>query len=299
MSFLRYLSIPLLIGGALLLTGALGSQSASSSRFAAATATADHSAPAAARLLDQALAALDPSRLAWLETAVWQKGSLQGYDYVTEGRYLIAPNYRLRLELTTRYGQATVTQHAVSDGVTYWQGTRTGNGNWTNASRVDLKKVLSVLEGQQSPVYLREEFLREQSFGGVLPLLRGLRQQMAWLKVEKVRRNGRELFKLTGKWRDDVVASLAPPDKPWPDGLARHCRLYLDVSTLWPHRFEWWGQDSPHRADGLLVQMEFRDAVLNRPLSAERCSHEFSLPRARPDAHDRTAELIETLRGRR
>jgi hypothetical protein len=298
MSFLRYLSLPLLVCAVLLLTGALGSQSASPSRSAATTPTADHTAANADRILDQALEMLDPSRLAWLETTLWQKGNVQGFTYMAEGRYLTAPNHRFRLEFTTRHGDASVAHHAVSDGITLWQGTRVGDGKWTEATRIDIKKVLSSLGVQQSAARLRDEFLGEQSFRGVVPLLSGLRQRVAWLRAETVRRNGRPFFKLNGKWRDDVVASLAPPDKPWPDGLPRHCRLYLDVRSLWPQRVEWWGQDPLRAGEVLLVQMEFRDAMFNRPLSPERCALEFSLPQARQEAADKTEEMIDNLRGR-
>jgi hypothetical protein len=279
----------------LLLTGALGSQSASTSRPAAAPLTADGTAPSAVRLLDQALELLDPSRLTWLETKLWQKGIVQGLRYVTEGRYLAAPDHRLCLELTTRHGDAQVLHHVVSDGATWWQGMRVGDGEWT-ATRVDLKQVMRVLQAPQAPVQLREDFLREHSFGGVVPLLRSLRQRMAWLRKETVRRNGREFFKLTGTWRDEEVSGLAPACEPWPDGLPRQCRLYLDVRNLWPHRVEWWGQDPPRPGDVLLVQMEFRDPVLNRPLSAQRCAREFSLPTTPHFVLDQTAEVIESLR---
>ncbi len=52
------------------------------------------------------------------------------------------------------------------------------------------------------------------------------------------------------------------------------------------------------RKQVLLVEMEFCDPVLNRPLTAEQCAREF-----RPDADERampdvTAQVTQRLKGR-
>jgi hypothetical protein len=114
--------------------------------------------------------------------------------------------------------------------------------------------------------------------GGAFDLLQTMRSRLEWSRMETVRREGRAFIKLTGTWSSESAEALAPTGGSWPDGLPQQCRLYLDAETLWPHRVEWWGPDVPRSADVLLVQMEFRDPVLNQPLSAEGCAREFGLP---------------------
>jgi hypothetical protein len=102
---------------------------------------------------------------------------------------------------------------------------------------------------------------------------------MVWTEKEEVRRQDRNLIKLTGVLTLTSAEALAPAKEKWPDGLPRAARLYLDPKTLWPHRMEWWGPDPPRKGDVLLMQIEFRDPALNQPMSAERCAGEFAGPR--------------------
>src|SRR5262249_3910618 len=151
-------------------------------------------------------------------------------------------------------------------------------GDWTNCRRYRVRDVQRQLHS--APESVRDEFLRKESGAGVLALLPALRERMTWFRREAVRRDGRGLLKLSGAWAPaDAATARVRPGRPWPDGLPRQCRLYLDPATAWPCRFEWWGPDAPRPADALLIQMEFRDPVLNRPLSAAAGARAF-----RPDA---------------
>ena len=111
-----------------------------------------------------------------------------------------------------------------------------------------------------------------------------------------VRRDSRAFIKLTGSWSDEVMRTLVPADERWPDGLPRQCRLYLEAPTLWPHRVEWWGPLRANAGDALLLQMEFRDPIINQPLSAERCAREFGFPVALNQAVTQTPEVVERAR---
>jgi hypothetical protein len=271
----RSAAVFLLLSAAALLMGALSSQLSSPSR-----PTPNPPADAAAtKLLGEALARLGPDRVTWLETKVWQKGCLDRFTYEAEGHYLAGPNHRFRLELTTFHGRAAATSLLVSDGHTLWQGRRRGDGPWSDVSRVYV--------GQWGPTgaadslsRLPDQVLASRLFDGIAPLLHALQSNLAWSRKETVRRSGEVYFKLTGAWSEEALRVLAPPDQPWPDGLPRRCRLYLDVQTLWPHRVEWWGPSSPRSPDALLLQIEFRDPVVNQPLSSERVAREFSVPHA-------------------
>lgn len=264
MSLPRLLPLPLLVGSAFLLTGAVGARLAGSAPPASPPPSPAFGAdPGAGQLLDEAAARIGPARVAWLETAVWQQVELQGLAYQAEGRYLAAPGRRTRLDLRTRLGDTEGEVRVVSDGTALWQGSRIGGGDWEGVGKIGL------------PAGPGGDGSHGWSFAGLSPLLQGLRTQMVWGRRELVRRGGREYHKLTGTWAD--APKTTPRDGPWPEGLPRQCRLYLDAETLWPARVEWWGPDPPREGECLLVQMEFRDPVLNRPLPAEQCIRGFAL----------------------
>jgi hypothetical protein len=61
---------------------------------------------------------------------------------------------------------------------------------------------------------------------------------------------------------------------------------------------EWWGPDPPLADDSLLVQMEFRDPVLNQPLSPERCAREFQVQIEPETTADVTADLTQRFKDR-
>jgi len=269
MPFFRYFAVALLIAAVVLLTGALNSHPRGP---ASVPANPEVNAPAA-KLLDDAVARLDPGSVSWLETKIWQKGRLDRFKFESEGRYLLGPGRRVRLELTTRHGRAAATALTVSDGKMVWQGHRNGDGPWTDVMLTPVTEIASFPGREAGPSPESNEFLRGPSLGGVVALLHAMRTRVNWSRKETVRRDGRASIKLTGSVSTEIAAN-----QPWPEGQPRQCRLYLDVATLWPQRVEWWGPDSPRSGDVLLQQLEFRDPVLNQPLSPERADREFAFP---------------------
>ncbi len=294
MPFFRTLAIFLLLSAVILLTGALNSRPTETSQVHSTAG----SNPAAVKLLDDALARLHPNRLTWLETGVWQKVRLGKLAYESEGRYLIGPDRRLRLELATHSGNATATLLVVSDGKILWEGQRLGNGDWTDIACLNWQNILQASGPASSLAPNQEELISHPSFGGVLPLLQGLRTRLVWTQKETVRRGGSLYFKLAGRWPDQ--RSPAGPDgtEPGRSQSIHECRLYLDSQSLWPHRVEWWGADGAPPGDSLLLQMEFRHPVVNRLLSPEQCLREFSFPAMPPPATPPVPELAAQLRAR-
>jgi hypothetical protein len=254
--------------------------------------------PAADQLLDQAVARLAPARREWVAMKLWQHVCVQGLSYEAEGSYLSGPENQLRLELKTHQGSVDGRLLVVSDGTTLWQHLCVGDESRDTFKRMNLREVLDVLDDPGMPAGWRDQFLQTQAFGAVTALLPNLRQRMNGVKRETVRREGRLLHRLTAVWKPEVAAALRKAEPEWPAGLARQCRLYLDAATLWPHRLEWWGPDPPQADDSLLVQMEFRDPVLNQPLSAERCASEFQVLREPETAADVTADVTQRLKDR-
>jgi hypothetical protein len=248
----------------------------------------------AERCLDQAVDAFRADRVTWLEMAIWQKVQLPGCTYEADGTYRMAPGQRFRMEMHTHLGGSDGTLLSVSDGRELWQAERSGQGAWDNVTRVNLSEVFSVMNGPARD-RLRDEFLRRPHFQGMMSLLATLRGRLVWARGEVVRQSGGERIHLVGVWPKDEARKYAPPDRPWPSALPRQCHVYLDARTYWPQRLEWWGPQAAGGADRLLVQMEFRNPVVNRPLPAAKCSRLFAFQPGTAEIEDETASVAAEM----
>ena len=265
------------LGGCILwLAGAFGQQPAPPAPPAERQTPAPKADPEGTGLLKQAIQELDPSKHPWLETAIWQQVDLQGLTFQAEGRYLTAPDHRVRLELQVRLGGTTGKLTVVSDGSTLWESTQIGHAE-PRVQPTDLTKALETMTRPPAKEQAGEAFLQARSLRGVAPLLQNIQAQMTVTRKERVQRHGQDLFKLTAVWSEDTAKMIVPPNAPWPTLLPRQCRLYLDPKPPhWPHRLEWWGPIAPRSEDVLLLQMEFRHYKLDRELSKEQCAREFT-----------------------
>ncbi|HWG47384.1 MAG TPA: hypothetical protein VN688_31765 [Gemmataceae bacterium] len=248
----------------------------------------------ATRCIEQALDALKADRVSWLETAIWQKVQLPAYSYEAEGSYRLAPGQRFRLEMHTHLGEAEGTLLMVSDGRDMWEGTRPGQGAWEGVTRLRLAEVFSTMNGPAGP-QLRDEFLQRPHFQGMTPLLRSLRDRLVWARSEVTHRASGDQIHLVGVWAKEEAAKLAPAEATWPTSLPRQCHLYLDAQTHWLQRVEWWGPTAAKGADHLLVQMEFRNPVFNRPLAADVCARLFAFQPGDASIEDETASVTAEM----
>jgi len=217
----------------------------------------------AGRILDQVINSLSPDRVLWLELSVRQK--MLGDDpFEAEGRYLLGPDQRLRLGLrimrTANEGRVL----AVSDGITLKR------GRWlASQAEPEISEALPVRRPDH--MQARQDFLEQRGLGGLLPLLRQIRQSLQAPTQQAGSWHGRPALQISGAWNaaEEVLKALPP-------GLrARRCTLVLDADTLWPYRIEWLGSPKPLNYPMLLLQMDFRDPVVNRPMSPLECSRAF------------------------
>jgi hypothetical protein len=274
-----FLVLPL-AGAALLLTG-LGdreppSPAAAAQPTPAPQAAASEESAEPAQLLDRAIAAYAPARVLWAEMKLWQRARDGDSAFEVSGRYLAAPGDRMRLDLHTQVGATRAELRLICDGQRLCQWQRLG----TAAPSVLLYE-LPRLEAGASPAHVawaRTETVRDHGFGGVGPLLRGLRGRLRQLTAKAVRWQGVEVIRVNGVWPEDAAKLAEVPDYIRPRQVPRRCSLYLDAKTLWLHRLEWWYSERPGDTPELGMQTEFRDPVLNRPLSPQRCAAEFGIP---------------------
>jgi hypothetical protein len=254
--------------------------------------------PEAIRTLDRTMEALGPRHVTWLECAIRQKVQLPGLAFEGEGEYRMGPDHRFRMEVRTHLGSAVGTLLIVSDGVDLWQASRGGDGPWAKVSRLNLQDAVITINAATVAPRLRAEFFDGSTFSGVGPLVRQLRGCLIWTKQETVHRPEGDRIELTGVWPPARLVELAPSDKPWPTGLPRRCVLSLDAATLWPHHIAWWGPGSVPEDEVVLAEVEFRDPVVNRPLSPEQCARTFFFEPGEVEYEDRTTEVMNNL-GRR
>jgi hypothetical protein len=159
-----------------------------------------------------------------------------------------------------------------------------------------LREVFTILGGPAATPRLRAEFLNGPTFGGVGPLLCTLRSHLIWAAHERHHSGTAEEIELIGVWPAAHLVQLAPPDRPWPEGLPRKCRLMLDGQTLWPHAVEWWGPVAG--TEQLLARTEYRNPVVNRPLTEEACARAFAFTPGDAEVADRTAQVTADLSSR-
>jgi hypothetical protein len=246
----------------ILLTGALSPQSAATSGPGETLFHPQSPPTAAGRLLDEVIAGLTPSPTSrgaeWLSMTLWQKMTDGENSFEAEGRLLRGPKHRIRLELDVKSGKRAKVTHTC-DGVTLRQLLHIG-------SEVPvLYTYLLPGDGTPATAAERETFLEQHGIADFLPLLRRLRDGLKNPTQQTGMWQDLPAICIAGEWspRDDTPAELRPPVRP------RACHVYLDAATRWPFRIEWWGSEKPSQAPRLLLQMEFRDVVLNQPIAPE------------------------------
>ncbi len=315
----RNFLLPMVVGVAIIVAGAMAQQTSPPSTPAGPPPAAKipppakppQADPAATKVLDDAVNA---KQLDWVQTTLWEQVDVQGLTFQAQGTYLTAPGNRLHLDLQVHIGGTIGRLEVVSNGTTLYEAVKVGDGERTITKVVELKKVLETLSIPDMSKEVRDEFFQSQAFYGVIPLLRSIKQRMTVTKKENVRWHGHDVVQLTAEWSGDVVKAFIPPAKPsfeaeggdrigkqqWPAYVPRQCRLFLDAKTLWPHRVEWWGPAPFRTEDALLVQMEFRDPK-HEPLADARCKKEFtfvSVPAEVSSKVDRTEEIKEAIKQR-
>ena len=269
------LQLPLLTIAALLISGALGQQNPPASQVPSPTANAPKTPvppPAEAKpdanakaALDKAIDALDPKKLGYVDTKLWEQVDTIGLSFQATGKYLSGPKDRMRLEMNVRVGNTDSKLLVVSDGTWVWTEMKLGKDE-PFRSKYDLREVQKNLNVPGTMPSVSESFYRSQSFRGVVPLLQTLAQQMVFTKFENTTWNGKDVYKLTGTWSSDMSKRMSRPGQPWPLFTPRTCYVYLarenGKPAYWPYRLEWWGPGLKQSEDALLMQMEFREPRL-------------------------------------
>jgi hypothetical protein len=269
MSNKLFLLLPLLAGVPLFLSGALSRPPAdvAVSPFLAQPIqwTAPEGGPAV--LLDRAVERLSPEHITWLQVKLWQRMSTVDGAFESQGSLQIGPRNCARLDLTVSSGACPGQWLVVSDGHALAQVVQLGSA----PPRVNTRLLApAVQDADQSEEVPCAEELRALGCGGPHPLLKDLRARLRNLTLQTGLLRGRPVARLHGRLDGARSAPAAGTAL-----AADFCYLYLHPETLWPLRLEWWGAN-PERVQRLLLEIEFRDPQVNRPLSLTECMRVFS-----------------------
>jgi hypothetical protein len=311
MSWFRTLLLPLVVGSVLLLAGAIGQQPARTPQPANkpgpstptnpdAKNAPPKADPRAVALLAEAVKSVDPKKLEWVETNLWQQGNLQGMTFQVDGKYVAGPGHRLHLAMQTHVGDTTGNLEVISDGTTMWEIRQVGHNDKIIAKKM-LNKVLEALNSPNVLAQIREEFFKAESFTGVASVLETIQQRMTPIQHEQVDWNGRQMIRIRAIWSADSLKSFPNADRQWIPYMPDQCRLYLlrlGNGTLWPYRLEWWGPAPPIVGETLLLQMEYRHPKVNQELPAERLASEFTFDPGTAEVRDFTQDAANFYRSR-
>jgi hypothetical protein len=253
--------------------------------------------------VDRAILGQREPRLSWLQASVWLRARLGDLAFIAEGRHLRAPGQRFRLDMHTHLDETVAANPArpvegqvlsVCDGRDLWSAQRVSGEAWTNVTRL---RTAQLLDGPATaPPVLRNEFLGCHALRGTELMLYNMQSHMEWVRRE----DAAEGVRLTGRWKDWARANLLQGRQVWPALVPRYCRLTLSGDRPWPARVEYWGPREEGGPDSLLVEMEFREPVFDRPLPEDECARLFSFDAGDSPVEDLTQKMQQALiqRGR-
>jgi hypothetical protein len=267
----------LAIGGALNLkpSGSVATAASAVTNAAPRSGVKAQDGAKALAILDSAIAALAADKVNWLETKVWQQVTCEEFSYQASGRLVTGPAGRVRYDLHVKVGKTVGKLRLVNDGKAIWQSVQTGS----EAAVVQswpIPILSDTLKTPEQVAQARVRLLEEHGVDGPSPMLRKFRQRLQNAEVRPQLWNSHDVHVVTAAWPAEDAALAALPDFARPRFQLSQCCIYLDAQSHWPHRIEWWGVARPGKPSQLVAQTEFREPVLNQPMSAERCAGEFT-----------------------
>jgi hypothetical protein len=271
----QLLLLPTLAAAILVLGGALNTKPPAPQPPVPVSSAATND-PQALAILDNAIAALAPERLSWMETKVWQQARCEDFAYQASGRLLTAPGDRMRFDLNVKVGKTVGEMRMVNDGKRLWRSIRMGAENAAVQSW-DWPVLNDALKTHAEVAQARAQLMKDRGVAGLPLMLRTLRQGMQSAQVRQQSWHGNTTYIISAAWPENAATPGSMFDVAPPRFHLRQCLIYLDAESSWPCRIEWWGAEKPNKPNELLTQTEFRKPVLNQPLSAERCAGEFTV----------------------
>ncbi len=280
----------LLLGSLLLLTSSVGFAQTPPPTPSEASKAEPAAPPTEAELaLDEAIAKV--KGLASVSADVAQSADMLGQKFTIKGRYLKAPGYRSRLELSvTGLADGGGQMVQVSDGTTLWDFQQVLNASRCQTLRID--QVVKKLEAPEFAGEFRDQVIASLGFGGPESLLTGLRKAIHFEQKEAgtldvqagaTGTESRDVWVLRGEWQDREALLEKDPRKARPPTVGPLPPYVPSLAVAWIGRNDGW----PYK-----IQLEGRAlSVLSQP----RLGKPGAPPAASRPANSRGKDLPSRL----
>lgn len=204
----------------------------------------------------------DPERLEWLTLTVWQRMGLKHFEYEARSRIVQGPGQcgRLEMEMTTRPCKSKLL--VVSDGKTIAKSVMVEH---------EEPEVMTTHLSAVAKPSVRQRELNDQGCCGPGVVVQRLLPSLKKWQGKTTKDKREKVIKLSAESTSEFSGLPLPPGTPV------RCHLYFDEETLWLRRLEW--ATVTASGEEVVLEMEFRDAKVNEPLSEECCEREFSFPK--------------------
>ena len=226
-------------------------------------------------VLDRSIRFYDPANIQWLHLKLWQRGDFAELTYRVEGEFWFAPEYRMRMKMSVHHGSAESKMDWISDGMSLYEGT------FYNLSEPDetwTPFTASGRYGDRLSLQHRKTIINARGYPSIYGLLNRIRKHIRTPTLEAVRHKDKDFYRICGKWPKTTTAK-AREELNLPFNIqVEECRIYLERSTFWPYRIEWWGRESEEENTRLILQTEYRDPVVNQELTAAQIAELFTVP---------------------
>jgi len=188
----------------------------------------------AEKRLDEAIAKVEA--LPQFRCDVRQVSEMLGYRFTANGQYAIGPDYRMLYELTVQLTDTTGTLKEVCDGRFHWQNQKIFDEQ--QLTKLDVKKLLEVLDKPQFNKNLRDTLLKRLGFSGMVPLMKGLRDSQKFETFDEETLDDVPVYVLHGLWNETVVSQSSYRGQQL--SLANLPPYMPNKSTVWIGREDGW-----------------------------------------------------------
>jgi len=216
----------------------------------------------AERLIDSAIKTL--AKLQSVAADLVQSVDMLYQKFTIKGRYLRAPNARVKLQLTVvGLPDTSGTTLQVCDGETLWEYQQILDRQFYR--KLSIKPILERLNSPDLDPKIRNQAVAQMGLAGPETLLVGLRKYIKFDQKEEAVLDGTKVWKLHGNWksRQGLVGPDARPVNPigaLPPFIPMDVTLYLGKEDGWPYKLILQGksptilQDTRHMGpDGKLI----------------------------------------------
>lgn len=188
------------------------------------------------KLLDEAIAKIEAIKQ--FQTDVRQVTEMLGYTIRADGRYALAPDFRMLLEMKVQLTDTTGSMKEVCDGKKHWRSKQVLDSQ--ELIKIDLDKVRAILDKPDFKKEVREQLIKRLGFSGVLPLMRAVRDTQKLDEHEEATLDGSDtpVYVLHGHWREDAIGQANFRGQPL--SLANLPAYVPDKTTVWIGKEDGW-----------------------------------------------------------